>query len=75
MAGTKIGGMKARDKNLARDPDFYKKAGRKGGLNGNTGGFASDLIGEDGLTGLERAKIAGRKGGTISRRVKKNEIK
>lgn len=75
MAGSSIGGKKTALKNLARDPDFYKKIGRIGGRNGTTGGFASDLVGEDGLTGLERAKIAGRKGGTISRRGKKNEIK
>ena len=31
MAGTKTGGLKAAQKNLARDPDFYAKIGRKGG--------------------------------------------
>ena len=30
MAGTKAGGLKAAQKNLARDPDFYAKIGRKG---------------------------------------------
>ena len=50
--------------------DFYREIGRKGGKNGHTGGFASDVIGRDGLTGKERAVIAGRKGGTISRRNK-----
>jgi general stress protein YciG len=39
MAGNKIGGIKARAKILARDPDFYKKIGQRGGQNGNTGGF------------------------------------
>lgn len=61
MAGTKIGGQKARDKNLARDPDFYRKIGRKGGANGHTGGFAANP---------ELARIAGAKGGRISRRGK-----
>ena len=42
MAGTKIGGMKAAAKNLARDPDFYAKIGAKGGRNGRTGGFAAN---------------------------------
>lgn len=31
-------------------------------------GFASNVVGKDGMTGLERAKAAGRKGGQISRR-------
>ena len=61
MAGTKIGGIKARDKNLANDPDFYTKIGAKGGRNGNTGGFAANP---------ELARIAGKKGGEISRRRK-----
>lgn len=61
MAGTKIGGLKARDKNLRRDPDFYKKIGAIGGANGNTGGFAANR---------KLAVEAGRKGGLISRRKK-----
>ena len=73
MSGTKTGGLRARDKNLARDPDFYKKIGAKGGRNGTTGGFASDKRGQDGLTGRERASVAGLIGGRISRRGKKHE--
>ncbi len=61
MAGTKAGGKLAAQKNLARDPDFYAKIGRKGGQNGKTGGFAANP---------ELARIAGRKGGLISRRRK-----
>ena len=71
MAGTKAGGLKAKVRNLAKDPNFYKKIGAKGGRNGKTGGFASDVVGEDGLTGRQRAKLAGAKGGKISRRTKK----
>lgn len=41
-----------------------------GGKKGHTGGFASEHVGKDGLTGFERAIIAGRKGGKISRRGK-----
>ncbi len=69
MAGTKTGGAKAAEKNkqLYGD-DFYTRIGRKGGKNGNTGGFASDKVGSDGLTGKQRALIAGAKGGKISRR-------
>ncbi|OYX53043.1 hypothetical protein B7Y92_04170 [Candidatus Saccharibacteria bacterium 32-50-13] len=62
MAGTKAGGLKAREKNLSRDPNFYAKIGRKGGMNGHTGGFAANP---------ELARIAGAKGGRISRRSKK----
>ncbi len=61
MAGTKEGGKKAALKNLQRDPDFYAKIGRKGGVNGHTGGFAANP---------ELARIAGAKGGRISRRTK-----
>jgi general stress protein YciG len=61
MAGTKAGGMKAAAKNLLKDPDFYAKIGAKGGKNGTTGGFAANP---------ELARIAGAKGGRISRRKK-----
>ncbi|MGH7218227.1 MAG: general stress protein [Candidatus Microsaccharimonas sp.] len=61
MAGTKEGGVKAAAKNLQRDPDFYAKIGAKGGRNGRTGGFAANP---------ELARIAGAKGGRISRRRK-----
>lgn len=69
MSGTKAGGAKARDTNIARHgKDFYSRIGRMGGANGSTGGFASDKVGKDGLTGRERALVAGAKGGSISRR-------
>lgn len=63
MAGTKAGGQKAAQKNLARDPSFYARIGAIGGKKSNTGGFAANP---------ELARIAGRKGGTISRRTKKS---
>lgn len=59
MVGNRIGGLKARNTNLARDPDHYSKIGRIGGKNGHTGGFAANP---------ELARIAGRKGGQVSRR-------
>lgn len=59
MSGTKAGGKKAALKNIANDPDFYRKIGKKGGQNGHTGGFASNP---------ELARLAGAKGGRISRR-------
>lgn len=62
MAGTAEGGKKAAAKNLARDPLFYAKIGRKGGENGHTGGFAANP---------QLARIAGAKGGRVSRRTKK----
>lgn len=71
MVQTHVGGKKA-VKTIKEKwgVDFYREIGRKGGKNGHTGGFASNVIGRDGLTGKERAIIAGRKGGTISRRTK-----
>ncbi len=62
MAGTKAGGLKAAAKNLQKDPNFYAKIGRKGGQNGKTDGFAATPA---------LARIAGAKGGRISRRTKK----
>ena len=62
MAGTYEGGKKAATKNLASDPDFYKRIGAKGGKNGHTGGFAANS---------ELARTAGAKGGRISRKPKK----
>lgn len=67
MAGTKKGGIKARNTNLKNDPDFYRKIGAIGGANGRTGGFYANR---------ELAVIAGRIGGKISKRVKakKSEV-
>lgn len=60
MAGTKAGGLKARETNMAKHgSDFYARIGAKGGRNGHTGGFAANP---------ELAKRAGAKGGKISRR-------
>jgi general stress protein YciG len=61
MAGTKIGGQKAAAKNLQKDPFFYAKIGAIGGRKGHSGGFAANP---------ELARIAGAKGGQISRRKK-----
>ncbi|OGL23007.1 hypothetical protein A2791_05005 [Candidatus Saccharibacteria bacterium RIFCSPHIGHO2_01_FULL_46_30] len=63
MAGTKAGGMKAAAANKAKyGADFYAKIGQKGGKLGKTGGFAANP---------DLARIAGAKGGRISRRTKK----
>lgn len=62
MAGTREGGRKAAATNKAKyGTDFYMNIGQIGGRNGHTGGFASNP---------ELAKIAGAKGGRISRRGK-----
>lgn len=60
MAGTKEGGKKAAKTNMERHgEDFYRNIGRQGGRSGHTGGFAANPT---------LAKIAGAKGGRISRR-------
>ena len=62
MAGTKAGGQKAAATNKAKyGKDFYAEIGRKGGRNGHTGGFAANPA---------LAKIAGAKGGRVSKRGK-----
>ena len=66
MAGTKQGGLKAAATNREKyGKDFYAKIGQKGGRVGCTGGCAATPA---------LAKIAGAKGGRISRRgpAKKN---
>lgn len=71
MAGTILGGLKAARTNKQRHGEnFYRLLGSKGGRVGRTGGFGSNRRGKDGLTGKERARIAGAKGGRISRRPK-----
>lgn len=76
MAGSVSGGKAAakRNKDLY-GPDFYARIGAMGGKKGRTGGFASNKVGADGLTGRERAKKAGEQGGRISRRGKKADYK
>lgn len=60
MAGTKEGALKAAATNKAKyGEDFYKIMGQKGGKNGHTGGFAANR---------KLARIAGSKGGQVSRR-------
>lgn len=60
MAGTTAGSQKAAETNKKKYGDgFYARIGQKGGRNGHTGGFAANP---------ELAKIAGRKGGLISKR-------
>lgn len=67
MAGTTTGGKKAAAANKARHgSDFYARIGAKGGRNGKTGGFAANR---------ELARIAGAKGGRISRRRKTSSTK
>lgn len=63
MAGTKAGGIAAAKTNKAKyGEDFYGKIGAKGGRLGRTGGFFANR---------ELARIAGAKGGRISRRTKR----
>lgn len=70
MSGTSAGGQAARDRNrkLYGD-DYYARIGSIGGKKGHTGGFSSNAVGKDGLTGRQRARIAGSKGGKKSQRV------
>ena len=62
MAGTEAGGKKAALTNKTKyGKNFYAEIGRKGGMNGHTGGFAANPA---------LAKIAGAKGGSVSKRGK-----
>lgn len=64
MAGTQQGGVRAADTNRKRHgKDFYARIGAIGGKKGKTGGFYANR---------DLARIAGAKGGRISRRTKKS---
>ena len=64
MAGTKAGGQAAAATNKKKyGADFYAKIGAQGGKRGRTGGFFANR---------ELARLAGAKGGRISRRTKKS---
>ena len=66
MAGTKTGGKSAANTNKTKyGADFYARIGAMGGKKGHTGGFAANH---------ELARIAGAKGGRISRRTKKATV-
>lgn len=67
MAGTKEGGKLAAKKNIEKyGVDFYAKIGAKGGKLGRTGGFFANR---------ELARVAGAKGGRVSRRPKTAPVK
>lgn len=72
MPGTKAGSLKAQatmKKKYGKEYlNFYRKIGQIGGRLGRTGGYASDKVGKDGLTGYERAAMCGSKGGSRSKR-------
>lgn len=69
MVGTKAGGAKAAATNKAKYGEgFYARIGAIGGRLGTTGGFACTAKDADGLTGRDRARIAGTIGGMVSRR-------
>lgn len=74
MPGNVIGGYKAAVTNKKRyGLDYYQKIGSIGGKKSKGGGFGSEEVGPDGLTGKERARIAGRKGGLRPRVKVSNE--
>lgn len=69
MSGSKIGGKRAAATNKVKyGESFYQRIGALGGKVGRTGGFASDIVGKDGLTGRQRASKVGVLGGKKSRR-------
>lgn len=68
--GGKLAGLVNKERHGS---DYYSRIGKIGGQRGRGGGFASEVIGKDGLTGSERAREAGRLGGLKSRRRKNSE--
>ena len=74
MPGTKIGGLKSKEKNLARDPDFYKNIGFRGGKLSRGGGFTKDIECDcDAYNWAHKfSQCRGKLGGSISKRRKAN---
>jgi len=73
---TRAGAKKARETMIAKygGEDGYREhlrtIGSQGGKLSGNGGFASEKIGKDGLTGKQRAAISGAKGGRNGKRGK-----
>ena len=66
MPGTVNGGKQAAETNKTKyGKDFYARIGAMGGKKGTTGGFAANR---------DLARLAGAKGGRISRRRKAAEV-
>jgi hypothetical protein len=66
MAGTVEGGKSAAKTNMTKyGKDFYSRIGAIGGRKGRTGGFFANR---------DLARIAGAKGGRISRRTKSRKV-
>lgn len=71
MSATREGGLKAGTTNRQRHGmNYYVELGKMGGKaqHSKPRGFASEVVGADGLTGKERASTAGAIGGATSRR-------
>lgn len=69
MAGNVNGGKKTAAINRKKyGSDYYARLGALGGKKSRNGGFASNVVGADGLTGRQRASAAGAVGGRISKR-------
>lgn len=71
MSGTLEGAQKAKATIRRKyGENYYRHIGYIGGTRSKSGGFAHKGIGKDGLTGKERARIVGGKGGKTSRKNK-----
>lgn len=75
MSGTKEGARKRLEKlRKEHDPEWFKQNASKAGKAGGNGkGYASEKVGKDGLTGRQRAALAGKKGGQLSSANFKND--
>lgn len=74
MAGTPEGARKAAETRRNKyGADWEKQKAAQAGKQSKRGGFASEKVGKDGLTGQERAKIYGSKGGQASSSNFKND--
>ena len=71
MSGSREGQLRgARTRRIKYGEDHFRKQCQKAGRTPTTGGFKDKKVGKDGLTGRERASIAGRKGGTMTQKLR-----
>jgi general stress protein YciG len=66
MSGTSEGARKRLETIKQKYGENQQSEWAKQASKSSPGGFASDKVGKDGLTGKERARKAGQKGGALS---------
>lgn len=73
MGGNQAGALKRIENWKKKDPEGFSKHMSEMAKKQKGGGFGSQKVGKDGLTGQERAKRAGQRGGVATANKSKNK--